>query len=378
MTDYIENMDNRGMKLMRLAQSMIRTTGNDALTEAYKAARLSALGGNEPKTFLQMVKMRDEMVKAYEDALRNGFAPIDDEMVLLSMSEADFAAAALVGANASLVVKAPANAMVEKYIKNSLITLKSKNLNESFTWNEYTDKYFTDSNSRVKATITNVWRESNLTGELPSLHNYIKAVKTVTDGVNKQSIETVIRTGVTSFSVNGRMSFYDDNKDVIERLYLNVTFDNRISKICLSMGARYGIGSKGFTIDKPPQEGLPPYHPNCRTNIIAKAVGQEFDGNKGAVVGNKEKGSSDAFKAREDRLRTKSKVTSRGNKDDLLIAKEIAASTPISKFLRNQPAYYIDDVLGKTKGAAFRSGRLDLSQLTDKQLKPLTIEQLNL
>ena len=40
--------------------------------------------------------------------------------------------------------------------------------------------------------------------------------------------------------------------------------------------------------------------------------------------------------------------------------------------------YPITGILGKTKADAFRAGKLDLSKLTDKQLKPKTLDELGL
>ena len=373
---YTEALDQRQLSILRLAQSMIKEISNPALDEAYRAARLAILDRDAPRTLTQLDALKKAMTNAYLVELEKGFKPLTEELGDLSVEEAAFMARTMTEF-APETFALPADKVVKRYVDNSVMNFAGKN-EQAFSWDEYLDTFYATSAKNLRGSVTNVWREQSLTGSLPTLNHYVDRIRLTNNQVNKKDAETIVRSGVTHFSTQGRMAFYDDNKDVIEKLYINVTFDNKISKTCVSISSRYGPGTDGFTMDNQPPEGLPGYHPNCRSGVIAVAIGQDIEGDRQAIEGRKGKEATDAFKAREDRLRTKSKVTYKGKKDDVLIAKEISAATPIAKFLRDQPAYFVDDVLGKTAGLAFRKGELDLSQLTTGNLRPKTLAELKL
>ena len=370
---YTEALDKRQLSILRLAQSMIKEISNPALDEAYRAARLAILDRDAPRTLTQLDALKKAMTNAYLAELEKGFEPLTEELGDLSVEEAAFMARTMTEF-APETFALPANKVVKRYVDSSVLQMHGKR-DATFTWDEYLNTFYTSSADNLRKSVNEVWRSQNVDGKLPTLNQYVDRIRLTNNGVNKQQAESIVRTGVAHFSTEGRGAFYQDNEDVIERYYLNVTFDNRVSKICVSAGAKYGPGSKGASWKDIPK---PPLHPNCRTAIIAVTLGQDIEGDRQAIEGKKGKEAADAFKAREDRLRTKSKVTYKGKKDDVLIAKEISAATPIAKFLRDQPAFYIDDVLGKTAGLAFRKGELDLSQLTTSNLRPKTLAELKL
>jgi hypothetical protein len=373
MTDsHIEKLDKRSLSLLRLAQAMIRDTANPALDAAYKAARSAAYELDDaPTTQTAFNKMMREMVKAYEEAMQQSLEPLTDEMNQTAVSEANWTYALMAKYVPDMMFSEPVDAKVIKYAQASMMSMTSGGVKQAFTWSDYIDRYFSEASRRVKNAINGVWLQGVQSGDLPSLRAYTSAVQTLTNGVNKRDLETLIRTGVTSFSTNGRLAFRDDNVDVIEREIPVVTFDNLTSDTCITVSARYG--ESGWNVGKSPI-GYPPYHPQCRTGISFIAVGQSIDGTRQAVVA----GDKDAFEARKANLRTKSQVTRRGNNDKALIGKEIAASTTISKYLRSQPDWFIKDTLGATRGQAFIDGKLDLRTLTTDKLKPKTLAELDL
>lgn len=402
MTDsYTDKLDKRSLSLLRLAQAMIRDTANPALEAAYKAARSAAYELDDaPTTQTAFNKMMREMVKAYDEAIQQALEPLTDEMNQVAVSEATWTYALMTKYVPDVSFAELAEDKVIKYAQSSMLSMTGGGVKQAFTWSDYIDRYFSEVSSRVKNAINGVWLQGVQSGNLPSLRQYTSAVQTLTNGVNKRDLESLIRTGVTSFSTNGRLAFRDDNLDVIEREVPVVTFDNRTSDICISVAANYG--EKGWKVGKSPV-GYPPYHPQCRTGISFTALGQSIDGMRQAV----EAGDKDAFEARRSKLdaknkeimdareavangstdpnliklskqSTKSQVTRRGNNDEALIGKEIAASTPIAKYLRSQPDWFIKDTLGATRGQAFIDGKLDLRTLTTDKLKPKTLAELNL
>ncbi|MGO2457045.1 hypothetical protein [Vibrio casei] len=373
MTDnYTEKLNKRALSLLRLSEAMMRDTGNPALESAYKAARAAIYEFDDsPVTQTQLNKMRDAMVKAYEQSMRDSLDGLTTEMYDTAISDANWTYALMLSAMPDLTFSEPVDSKVIRYAKNSMMSMTSSGVKQSFTWSDYVDKYARDSAESVKRAINGIWVQSAIDESQPSRSEYVKAVQAVNSGVNKRNLNTMVRTGINSFSTNGRLAFRDDNLDVIEREIPVVTFDNRTSDICISVAANYG--EKGWLVGKSPI-GYPPYHPDCRTGVSFIAAGQSIDGTRQAVVA----GDKDAFEARKKNLRTKSQVTRRGNNDEALIGKEIAASTPIAKYLRSQPDWFIKDTLGATRGQAFIDGDLDLRTLTTATLKPKTLAELNL
>ena len=371
---YTTKLDKRQLSLLRLAQSIIRETANPALEDAYRAARLAILDNNEPRTKKQLDVLIKEMTSAYKKSIEESFRDITSQMYELGLVEAAFTAKVM-NEFSEESFKTPADKVVKRYIENSVMQFHGKH-DTAFSWDEYLKTHYQTSADNIRSAVNAVWLEQVTTGKLPALNDYVKRVKIANDGVNKRDAENIIRTGVNQFSSKGREAFRDDNLDVITREYPIAVFDNRTSKICISISAKYGI--KGWPPGKSPV-GYPPFHNSCRTGIGFYTLGQtEPEGERQAVEGRKGEEAKDAFEARKERLRTKSKVTYKGRKDEAFIAKEVSAATPIAQFLRNQPAWFIASTLGKTAGLAFRQGKLDLTQLTDKNLKPLTLKELDL
>ncbi len=114
---------------------------------------------------------------------------------------------------------------------------------------------------------------------------------------------------------------------------------------------------------------------NCRTRRIAVPKGLDPVGTR-AALGAKESGE-EAFNERKSRLRTKSQVRYRGKKDkNIFTPEQIAANTPLDKWLREQPDYYIKDTLGAKRFKLFKEGGLTLKQFSDINGNPLSLDEI--
>ena len=97
----------------------------------------------------------------------------------------------------------------------------------------------------------------------------------------------------------------------------------------------------------------------------------DLEGERASVGGSHAK---DATEAAED-----GKLSFRKRKDkDYFDPKPIPANTPFAKFLKSQPRWYIEQQLQSKKLADdFINGKINLADLTDKDLKPLSRKQIN-
>lgn len=148
---------------------------------------------------------------------------------------------------------------------------------------------------------------------------------------SRRAVAMLTRTTMTHTASVARDQTFERNQDVVQRVRWVSTLDLRTSLICA------GLDGKTWSVDEP--HPSPPAHPDCRS-ALAPSIGPRAG--KRAALG----GRVDAKVEFEDWLRTRS--------------------------VRDQ-----DLVLGKTKGAAWRAGRLSIDDMTDAALtRNLTLEEL--
>lgn len=161
--------------------------------------------------------------------------------------------------------------------------------------------------------------------------------------ISERNAATVIRTALSHVSNEARNETYRQNDDIIEKYEIVATLDSRTSTICRSLdGQEYKIG-------KGPR---PPFHPNCRTTT-APVISSEFDFlNKGA------------------------KRAAKGADGGT----QVSADTTYYEFLKQQPAWFVDEALGPTRGAIFRNSGVSPEEFrvisVDAFGRPLTLKEM--
>lgn len=161
--------------------------------------------------------------------------------------------------------------------------------------------------------------------------------------VSQRNAATVIRTALNHVSTQARETVYKKNSDIIERYEWVSTLDSRTSTICRSRdGQKYEIG-KG---------PLPPAHPNCRS-ATAPVISDEYD-----------------F------LDAGAKRAARGAEGGT----QVDASTTYYEFLKQQPAWFVDEALGPTRGKIFRNSGISPEEFrvisVDGFGRPLTLNEM--
>lgn len=161
--------------------------------------------------------------------------------------------------------------------------------------------------------------------------------------VSQRNAATVIRTALNHVSTQARETVYKKNSDIIERYEWVSTLDSRTSTICRSRdGQKYEIG-KG---------PLPPAHPNCRS-ATAPVISDEYDF--------LDAGAKRAAKGAEG-------------------GTQVDASTTYYEFLKRQPAWFVDEALGPTRGKIFRNSGISPEEFrvisVDGYGRPLTLNEM--
>jgi SPP1 gp7 family putative phage head morphogenesis protein len=148
---------------------------------------------------------------------------------------------------------------------------------------------------------------------------------------SRRAVTMLTRTTMTHTSSAARNLTFERNTDVVTRVRWISTLDLRTSVICAS------LDGKTWASDEP--HPSPPQHPNCRSTL-APAIGPQIG--KRAALGER-----------------------------------VDAQTSFKDWLRTRSPADQDAVLGKTKAAAWRAGRLRIDDMVDAALtRTLTLDEL--
>lgn len=157
--------------------------------------------------------------------------------------------------------------------------------------------------------------------------------------ISRRAAEAMVRTAVNHVATRSREVLYKRNEDIVKGIRWVSTLDNRTTPVCQ---ARDG---KVYPVDSGPR---PPAHINCRSTTVPvlkswREMGIDLDemspGTRASMDG------------------------------------QVPGDLTYEDWLRSKPAAFQDEVLGPTKGRAFRSG-VSLDKFVDKTGKAYTIAQL--
>lgn len=351
--------------LNRLASGGINSYVYPSLVDSYKAIRQLLQAEESITTKAQLNKVLVAINKAIED--NGGWLTMTNESLLpLATYEAQWQAQ-FIGAAIASELSTPAEKKITSYVNNALMSLESGNRVNAGTWSEF---YHANLDSRKRA-INGIIKTGYSRGA--TINEMSRDIRTTFDGVLKREAEALARTGYQHYAAAANDAMINDNKDVLDEYFYVVTFDSVTSDTCLSISTM-NEKSRRFSVNDP-KAPRPPLHFRCRTRRIAVPKGLDPVGTR-AALGAKESGE-EAFNERKSRLRTKSQVRYRGKKDkNIFKPEQIAANTPLDKWLREQPDYYIKDTLGAKKFKLFKEGGLTLKQFSDINGNPLSLDEI--
>jgi len=159
----------------------------------------------------------------------------------------------------------------------------------------------------------------------------------------KKQAGVLIQTVSNHVSVQARDLLLQGNDGLFDGYEWVAVLDSRTSIICAGRdGTVYPL------TDDPVKSPKPPAHFNCRSTITP-VVKSQFAGTQ----------------KRTPRVATGAKGQTK-----------VRQNTTYESWLRRQPAAFQDDVLGKTRGALFRRGKLPISKFVDRRGLILTLDEL--
>lgn len=352
--------------LNRLASGAINTYVHPSLKDTYIAVRKILQNEETITTQAQLNRITAAISKAI-DANGGWLTMTTESLDELALYETQWQAE-FVGASFAFAAKTPAEKTILSFVNKALMSLESGKKVNAGTWSEF---YHENLDSR-KRTINSIVKTGFSRGE--TINQMSSKIRTVVDGTLRHEAESLARTGYQHYASQANTAMVQANSDILQEWFYVITFDSRTTIICQSISTKNAIGSR-FKIGDPKAPN-PPLHFGCRTRRIGLPKGLQPTGTR-AALGAKEDGE-EAFELRKKRLRTASQVRYRGKKDlNVFTPEQIKASTPLDRWLREQPDYYIRDTLKTEKRfKLFREGGLTLKDFSDINGNPLDINQV--
>lgn len=165
---------------------------------------------------------------------------------------------------------------------------------------------------------------------------------------SRRDLETTVRSALAHTANTSRQRFFEANEDILEKQVWLSTLDSHTSEICIARaGKRYSLGDRpkpvGHQVPWCTNFGCGPgsAHPNCRSVALALLRGQEqFFGQRASGDG------------------------------------PVDANIGFGIWLKTQPAYVQDELLGPVRGQMFRDGKETVDKFFNDKGKWLTLDEL--
>lgn len=324
----INKILNHDIQINRLENNLLNTVITPNLGETLKQIRRIIADIEDVTSIRALRRLEREVERTIKS--QSGWAAATAEMQEFAEVESQFYAT-LTGAGAT----AAQAERIQRLANTTMLVLRSGDRFDTGLWSDFVAGNEDAQIKRVNSAIRAGYAQGMTVREMR------RQIEALYDGVLAREVETLARTGFTHFATVGRRAFVDANKDIIAREVPVVTFDSRLSDTCASISARYGID--GWPAGKSPI-GYAPYHHRCRTTIVPLAKGQSLTGER----------------------------TARGAEG----GSRIDAKTTVDDFFRQQPREWLEETLGASRAQLFIDGKLELRNLTNAKLKPLTLKKI--
>ena len=193
--------------------------------------------------------------------------------------------------------------------------------------------------------------------------------------ITRRDAAAITRTAVNAFSNAAKQQFYQANSAFFEMELYVATLDSRTTAVC-----RANDG-KQFPIGEGP---IPPLHYQCRSLRVAVINGQ--------VIGDRPmKAATEQMMLRRyaqeagiktPRSRADLPFGHKGSFDSFArgqvrsLTGQVPAATSYQTWLERQSAEFVNDVLGPTRAALFRQGKLPLDKFVNRAGDELNLRQL--
>lgn len=375
------------LTVSRLVTGIVQSRLNPAYYDLSKAVKAALIDYEPDMSRAEFNALRAEVSALVEKGLDDLWVGVTLDMFELADYEAGHIADELAG-------KKPTKTAVESAVAEPLVLAGA--VANVGTWKEFIAGSKQSIKSRM---IDNTIRQGYEEGQ--SLQQMMKRlIGTKANGyqdglinnMGRNEADALIRTGANHFANRAREVAAEANADLIEGQIFLATFDNRTTLTC----RHFGTLNKIYKIDDP-KKPKPPLHFRCRSVLSIVPIGFDpFDGTRAAVGGQDTESAAEGFAKKEDRLSARrdkadarraagesdvptvpTKPTYHGQRDaGIFNPGQIDAKTTMNDWMKQQPDWFIESSLGKTRAKLFKEGGLSLDKFTDMNGRALTLKEM--
>jgi SPP1 gp7 family putative phage head morphogenesis protein len=325
-------------------------------------------GENDRKTAIVFSNLEKELAKAKGPAWDKAQANHTKDLNKLARNEAEFMGDAI---DETIPVVVSHTMPAAQALRN-VVTFGNY---DGRTVKEWFDSLKLADFNRVMSTV----RAGVVNGE--TIEQISKNVFETQGNITRNQARAVARTTTNGVANEARNTFFENNADLIEAVVWVSTLDGRTSEICQALD-----GQQWKPDEKHP---VPPAHVNCRSTLAPVIDGFGIVGDRPTVRDTRtrrqrEKDFRKDAKAKIGKENWAGMTEKQRRREIAAVRRDwtarnvgsVPARTTYQDWLKQQPADFQDDVLGKTKGKLFRDGDLKLTQFVDESGKTLTIADL--
>lgn len=335
--------------LQRVATSLINKGLFKSLDDAVAAVRLILLDAETIQSPTKLNAVNRAIKQAIEEAMTPAWQQYTDDLLELAVFDAEFYA------ELSGLPVVPGAQQIDDFVQSALMSLSAGQVPKVGTWSDFVRENI----SGMTEQINNLVKAGYINGA--TVNQIARTVRQFGYGLSKQQADALARTGMQHYSQSARRAMVNDNLDIVNKEYPLVTFDNRTSKRCISINVQY---PDGWPVNESPV-GYPPYHFNCRTQIVYGLKGMS-DPRKG--IDRAATGSGPEYERGD---------TYKGKKDiGAFEIEQVPADMSFGAWLKMQGREFVIDSLGATRAKLFLDGKLPLDRLSDAYGRELTLAEL--
>jgi len=323
------------------------------------------------------IKQLNKMLKDLEGALANNtkifVQGAANDAIDLAIVDAESEAAMLASAAGAAKVITPTDMRIKASIKN--VSLTDYATGKKTTANKM---YKTLGGSNAKA-ISSMIRQG-YANEIPT-KDIVAAIsgqmvhpqggKAYYAGgylntAHKRDATTVVRTVTNAMSGEARRQVWDENKEIIDKIEIIATLDNRTTILCSSLdGTQWDLND--------PNRPIPPLHYNCRTTTAPVVAGDDLAGDFRVARGadaDVDPADITTTKVYQKKQRTgRIDVPAGINMDDFLRGKYPGGSP--------QPDWYLKDLFGAERASLYKANpKITARAFLDSNNKKIPVADL--
>ena len=344
-----EDDDRHQIYLAKLATGLLNSEVYPSMDAAYRAIRAALLDAEELNTERKMVQVMNASGKIIKEEYGGGLAGLTKGLEEMAIYEAGFYAS-LLAQYSDAKYSTPAKKDVLSFINKSIMTLQSGKRINAGVWADYVQGAIESQAKAINGAIVAGYQQGRTVNQIS------RDIRDLYNGILVQEAEALARTGQAHYALSAREAMAEANPQIKYRVY-QATFDNRTSLGCRALhGKSWPIASNDYV--------RLPRHFNCRSvYLFVESLDQAKRGEQPSVGGKQ-----------AEKINPNRKLKYRGKRDtDIFKPERISAAETQDAWLRDQPDWFIESALGKTRAKLFKDGKMNIKKFTD-----MTGEQINL